>query len=567
MGVFIMLDKLKSMNIKKRLRVSFVMILIIASIGGVLATVMLVVTDRNYSNALVENGFVQGDLGRMNTKLQTCASILKEMILESDKEELASLQTSLAEAEQEMQDALEEAEKACTTKKEKAYIAIIDEKLPEYLKIQDAVEELAMANTSDVALTLFTKKGLPILLEVTEATDALVDLNEKLGDEVSDKLSKQTIVIVLIIIVVIVLASTTAIRFSRYIAAMIAEPIERVRDASQQLANGDLNIQITKEYDDEVGQMTEAFITATDMLATYIHDLTRILGEVAEGNFRVDSDVKYIGEFYAFEVAIKSIIEKLNDTLGQINEASDQVAVGSVQMAESAQALAEGATEQAGAVQELTATIQDVSQAVYNSSETAKYSYTQAKEFEQQAEQSNEDIAQLNLAMERINSTSNEIANIIAEIEDIAAQTNLLSLNASIEAARAGEAGKGFAVVADQIGKLASDSANSAVTTKNLIENAINEIVKGNEITVKTTEAIQKVIEGIRKLAEDTKEISDNAATQAESMRQIEQGVEQISEVIQSNSATAEETSATSEELSAQAESLQSLINQFQLKE
>ena len=67
--------------------------------------------------------------------------------------------------------------------------------------------------------------------------------------------------------------------------------------------------------------------------------------------------------------------------------------------------------------------------------------------------------------MEHITEISKEIGNIITDIEDIASQTNLLALNASIEAVRAGEAGKGFAVVADQIGKLAADSAQSAVNT------------------------------------------------------------------------------------------------------
>ena len=87
--------------------------------------------------------------------------------------------------------------------------------------------------------------------------------------------------------------------------------------------------------------------------------------------------------------------------------------------------------------------------------------------------------------MERISDTSKEIQNIIGAIEDFASQTNLLSLNASIEAARAGEAGKGFAVVADQIGKLASDSAQSAIDTKKLIEKSLDEIENGNIITEK----------------------------------------------------------------------------------
>ena len=84
-------------------------------------------------------------------------------------------------------------------------------------------------------------------------------------------------------------------------------------------------------------------------------------------------------------------------------------------------------------------------------------------------------------AMNRINETSQNIGNIISEIEDIASQTNLLSLNASIEAARAGDAGRGFAVVADQIRKLAEQSTQSAVDTRQLIEGSLCRSGRGQQ--------------------------------------------------------------------------------------
>ena len=167
--------------------------------------------------------------------------------------------------------------------------------------------------------------------------------------------------------------------------------------------------------------------------------------------------------------------------------------------------------------------------------------------------------------MARIKEISNEVEAIIGTIEEIASQTSLLSLNASIEAARAGEAGRGFAVVADQIGKLATDSAQAAVNTKELISKTIEEIDKGNKITVDAVEGFQRIIEELQKFATISQQNSEVSMTQAQALEQVEEGIEQISEVTQANAASSEECSAISEELAARATELDSLVKKFVL--
>ena len=561
-----MLEKIKKMKVEKKLKYCFAVVVFVASISGVLGLLMILRSDIQYSNALVDNGFSQGEIGIFSTYLNKEPSIVREMILQEDSAALLESEMELDEIQAKTDAAFEVMYQNCNSPEEKEFIAIIEETLPQYRSIFKQVEEMAIANRNDEAFELLLAEGKPTLKKLTDAVEALIDLNVEMGNEVSSNLTIQTYILISVMILVIVVAAFISMRFAGFVAKLFAEPIIMVKNASAELAKGNLDIKLERMYPDEIGDMTDSFKEAAETLQMYINELSRGLGEVANGNFNISSDVEFKGDFKALDVAIVQITDSLSQTLGQIREASEQVALGSAQMAESAQSLAEGATDQAGAVEELTATIQNITEAVVGSSEKADESHRNAEAFEIEAEKSNEDIKSLNQAMERINDTSKEIAKIIAAIEDIASQTNLLSLNASIEAARAGEAGKGFAVVADQIGKLAADSAASAINTKRLIENSIQEIEPGNEITTKATAAIESVIGGIKMLAESTKEISELSVSQADAMKQLEMGVEQIAEVIQSNSAAAEETSATSEELSAQSTSLEDLVGQFKLK-
>lgn len=561
-----MIEKIKQMKVAEKLKFCLTLVVCVASISGVLGLIFLLINNIQYSNALVNNGFSQGEIGIFSTYLNKEPAIIREMILLHDDAELQEAIAELDEIQQITNEAVQIMVTHCKTAEEQEYISIISETLPEYRAIFATVEELAVANQDEEATDMLLTQGKPALKKLTNAVEGLIDLNVNVGNSVSTRLQIQTYIIIGVMILVIIAAVLISTRFAKIVANLLSEPISQVREASLQLVNGDLNITVEKMYPDEIGDMAESFRNASDTIKLYINELDRGLSEVASGNFNISTDADFRGDFVALKEALEALSISLSETLQKINESAESVSLGATQMAESAQTLAEGATDQAASVEELTATIQNITNAVVDTSDKANKSHQSAMDFEVEAGKSNDDIKELTEAMERINDTSKQIANIIAEIEDIASQTNLLSLNASIEAARAGEAGKGFAVVADQIGKLAADSATAAVNTRKLIENSIHEIEIGNEITEKTTSAIEVVINGIKMLAQSTKEISDLSETQAESMKQLEMGVEQIAEVIQSNSAAAQQTSATSEELSAQAATLEELVGQFKLR-
>jgi methyl-accepting chemotaxis protein len=349
----------------------------------------------------------------------------------------------------------------------------------------------------------------------------------------------------------------------------LTTPIDELREAVQKLAAGELNVTISYESADELGELADGLREACEYINVVISDAGRVLGEMAEGHFDVASEVEdsYVGDFEELLTSMYKLKNEMNRVLNRIKMSSEQVMVGADQLAGSAQGLAEGATDQSGAIEELSATIQNVANISEQSAQNAVQAAESATNAAEDAKKSREEVKELTEAMARITATSEEIQNIIAAIENIASQTNLLSLNASIEAARAGEAGRGFAVVADQIGKLAADSAQSAVETKELINKSLIEVEAGNSIVENTMESFNTVLANMESFAGMASGAAEASKEQAEMLRQIEIGIEQITEVVENNSAAAEETSAISEELSAQATNLEQMISHFVLVE
>jgi len=562
----------KNDKIEKRLVKSVVLITAMASVAAVIALIALFVTSNRYTYALRNYGFSQGDIGKMMVTFADCRSATRVTISYTDSQLITSSAQTHDEKEEKCQQYFQEMKDTLSSAEEEEQYNKIAGQLETYWAKDSEIMQLG--NTTDAeksaqAQQMAAEELDPLYDTLYEEMSALMAININLGDKLDDSLNIMSMILFAVVLALVIVAIIVSVIVGKNMARQLAGGIIGLASRMKLFAEGDLSSDFPKvDSKDEVHYLSEVAQGMAGNLHVLIRDIGEVLASLADGDFTAETKVpeRYIGEFEGLKTSMDNLVIKLKGTLLQIGEASDQVDAGSGQLAESASALAEGATDQAGAVQELTATIESVVISADESAKRVGAAYKDGLIYRDQAEHGSQEMENLAEAMEKITEASKEIENIIAEIEDIASQTNLLSLNASIEAARAGEAGKGFAVVADQIGKLATDSAQSAVRTRELIQNSIQEIEAGNLMAHSTKQALEEVVRGIEFLSNASKEASEASYTQVNTMQEVEKGIEQISSVVQSNSAAAQETSATSEELAAQATNLKELVGQFVLR-
>ena len=439
----------------------------------------------------------------------------------------------------------------------------------EYRAASDEILKLSRAGKQQEASKLMTGK---VYEEYKALAEKLTILSDEFQAELDRAKTMANVCIIIIFIVIVAAGLAIAVvttQIGKIITNSITEPVEQIDAAVASLRKGELsNVEmLTYESEDEFGDTIRNLKEAMGILADYVSEISVEVKAIAQGNLTRNGDdiTDFLGDFSELKASLLYILKRFNSTLTEISNLAEQVSSNASEVENASRSLADGATEQAGVIEELNATVDTV---VDLAADTAKETQSASARVKASANKANEEKEKMNdllMEMEHITEISKEIGNIITDIEDIASQTNLLSLNASIEAARAGEAGKGFAVVADQIGKLAADSAKSAVNTRDLIDKTLVEIEKGNTITRTTADAFNQIIADMESFAEIAQNTMEKANSQAESLGQIGQGIEQLSSVVQGNAASSEENTAISINLAEGAAKMRDRVNIFKL--
>jgi methyl-accepting chemotaxis protein len=550
----------KDLSIRGRLLLGFGIITVILAFIGLLSIFSL--GSINKSTAIIADNSLPSVMysSEMNTAVSDFRIFELGHILSGEASELAQYEEKMKSKNIEINNYIDLYSGVISGDTDKALLESIKSKWNEYMKINEEIVALSNSMKTEEAVSLAKGNSRVVFDEVSAMLVELAEFNQQNADLENQSAGKQYSFTSTILIIAVIISIIISTSLSLTITKGIVNPINNLVEVSDELAIGNVNVNVDTSSNDEIGKLMKAF----ERMIENIRSQALTAQSIAEGDLTINVEARSDKDILGIKLA--EMVANNNSILSNISIASEEVAAGASQISESSIMLSQGATEQASSIEELTASLEEISAQTSMSAKNANKANEFAEKAKFTAEHGNQQMKEMLTAMDEINSSSTNISKIIKVIDDIAFQTNILALNAAVEAARAGQHGKGFAVVAEEVRNLAARSASAAKETTEMIENSIKKSQVGTNIAQNTAKALYEIVEEVEKVANLVNDIATSSSEQAAGLEQINVGVMQVSQVVQSNSATSEESAAASEELSGQAQMLREMVGKFKLK-
>jgi methyl-accepting chemotaxis protein len=468
----------------------------------------------------------------------------------------------------------------------RASIATVQPLIDEYLDAATTMTALALTD-ADAAKSQFPR-FLDTFGQLETSMGALGQAIEKLGNSVGRDAHGQNLRLINIMLASAVAAALILIISNLLIARSITKPLQRVKLAIKEVAQGNLGgrhsafdrvsdlrdevseiavyLEIVRARLREAVEMESHLQQQRDQQQIIVSELGVGLENLSGGNLSQRISAPFAGEYESLRNNFNQAVDRMSMTIGQIVQTSRSIRARVDDINTGAEDLSRRTENQAATLEETAAALDELTASIKSAASGAREVEVIVQNAKREAEDSGQVVQNAVEAMTGIERSSDQISQIIGVIDDIAFQTNLLALNAGVEAARAGDAGKGFAVVASEVRALAQRSSDASKEIKSLISSSAQLVGRGVEAVGGAGKALTLMVERVTHISSLVSGIATGAAEQSTSLAEVNVGVTQLDQVAQRNAAMVEQSSNATAALQSEAIGLDKLVSQFTTK-
>jgi len=321
---------LKNFKISKKLLVGFATILIITTFLGIFGLYELSLV-KNETNKITTNWLpAVYAISDMNTNSS-------DFRIQEYRHILTYTDEGMDEVERDMKSLL------ATFNKHKAFyettISLDEERRlwesmnknwDNYLLEHEKLMKVSRKNLTDSARKMITESR-KLFDDASSDLIKLVQMNNKGGEDatlsVNSVFSSAFVYITVIILISIIIGIFIAI----FTARLISSGVVKIKQAAQEIADGDFSGKLTIDSEDEIGELAKSFSQMKSALGLLIEDTNMLVDNAVQGKLAVRADTsRHKGEYKKIIKGVNSTLDSVVNPLNVAAKYIDQISKGNM---------------------------------------------------------------------------------------------------------------------------------------------------------------------------------------------------------------------------------------------